>query len=119
MDELANNLRVLELVLDDGVSLGDVVKDLSTSEYDRLLREGFNFSALKRKRIARMASLDSTDLQQWQGKETGALIDAIYGKLKDIKVKFPHTANSSKYRWNVRAQNIRKRIWLLARHLSA
>jgi len=44
-------------------------------------------------------------------------VRSIYDKLKDIQAKYPHTAASGKYRWGVRVQNVRKRIWLLVKHL--
>ena len=35
-----------------------------------------------------------------------------------LKIKFPHVAENSKYRWSIRVDNIRKRIWLLLKHVS-
>jgi hypothetical protein len=99
------------------VALSEVVGKLSTAEYDRLLRDGFGFNGLKRRKIKRMPSLDNTDLASWQGKETEELVFAIYDKLKTLIQKHPYTADNPKYRWGVRVQNIRKRIWLLIRHV--
>lgn len=111
-------VRYLDLVAEDDVQLREVVSKLSVEEFDRLLKEGFNFNAVKRKKIASIPSLQSTDLESWQGKSTEDLIFSIYDKIKDIQVKFPHTGLNPKYRWSVRVQNFRKRIWLLAMHLS-
>jgi hypothetical protein len=117
VDELSNNLRYLDLVAEDDVPISEIAGKLSTSEYDRLLREGFRFNSLKRKKIQRMSSLDNTDLASWQGKETEELVFAIYDKFKTLIVKFPYTSHKPKYRWGVRVNNIRKRIWLLLRHV--
>ena len=117
VDELATNLRYLDLVAADDVALSEVVGKLSTAEYDRLLRDGFGFNSLKRRRIRRMPSLDNTDLASWQGKATEELVFTIYDKLKTLIQKQPFTADNPKYRWGVRVQNIRKRIWLLIRHV--
>lgn len=119
LDELENNLRYLDLVADDDAALSDVVGDLSVSEFDRLMAAGFNFNALKRRKIAAMPSLEGTDLASWQGRETQALVFSIYAKIKDVRVKFPHARTSPNYRWGARIQNIRKRIWLLIRHMNA
>jgi len=119
LNELENNLRYLDLVAEDDVSLTDVVGELQILEFDRLLAEGFNFNSLKKKKIATMPSLNSTKLEPWQGRETQELIFSIYKKIKDIRVKYPHTSTSTKYRWSVRVHNIRKRIWLLAKHLNS
>ncbi len=118
VEELATNLRYLDLVADDDVTISEVVGNLSTSEYDRLSKEGFGFNSLKRKKIQRMPSLENTDLKSWQGKETEELVFAIYDKIKNLVIKFPYTKNSQKYRWGVRVNNIRKRIWLLLKHMN-
>jgi len=117
VDELSNNLRYLDLMTEENMPLAEIAGKLSTIEYDRLLKSGFRFNSLKRKKIGRMPSLDNTDLAAWQGKETEALIFSIYEKIKTLMVKFPYTADNPKYRWGVRVQNIRKRIWLLLRHV--
>jgi len=117
VDELSNNLRYLDLVAEDDVPLAEVAGKLSTTEYDRLLKDGYRFKSLKRKKIEPMSSLDNTDLASWQGKETEELVFAIYDKFKTLIVKFPYTSDKPKYRWGVRVNNIRKRIWLLLRHV--
>jgi hypothetical protein len=115
--ELKDNLCYLDLAADDGVALADVIGKISTAEYERLARSGFNFNALKRGRIARYTSLAGTDLASWAGKDTETLVESIYEKLRDLKIRYPHVAKSNKYLWQVRVNNIRKRIWLLLRHV--
>ena len=87
------------------------------AEYKRLAREGFNFNSLKKGRIAAFASLEGTDLASWCGKETEELIDSIYDKINDLKIRYPYVGKNEKYRWGVRVNNIRKRIWLLLMHV--
>lgn len=116
--ELKDNLLYLDMVTSDGVPLGDVVEKLSVAEYKRLSKEGFNFNKLKRSKIASYPSLQGSDLVNWGGKETEELIVSIYDKVNEIKVRFPYVGNNRKYRWGVRVNNIRKRIWLLLRHVS-
>ena len=115
--ELKDNLIYLDLVAKDGVDLGEVIDKLSVSEYKRLAKEGFNFNSLKREKIALDPPLEGTALSSWSGKETGDLIDSIYEKINGLKIRYPHVGASKKYRWNVRVNNIRKRIWLLLRHV--
>ncbi|GMQ74944.1 MAG: hypothetical protein BMS9Abin01_0186 [Gammaproteobacteria bacterium] len=114
--ELKDNLYYLDMVAEDGVELAAVVDKLSITEYKRLSREGYNFNALEKKKIAGYDSLRGTDLASWSGKSTENLIESICEKLNILKIKFPHVAQNSKYRWSVRVDNIRKRIWLLLRH---
>ena len=116
--ELKENLVYLDMVTVDHVPLGDVIDKISVAEFKRLSKEGFNFNKLKKSRIAHYPSLRATDLQKWQGKETEQLIESIYDKLNDIKIRYPHVAKNKKYRWGVRVNNIRKRIWLLLKHVS-
>jgi hypothetical protein len=116
--ELKDNLYYLDMVAEDGVGLDAVVAKLSIAEYKRLAREGYNFNALKKKKIAAYESLKGTDLATWSGKSTADLIESIFEKLNILKIQFPHVAESSKYRWSVRVDNIRKRIWLLLKHVS-
>jgi len=115
--ELKDNLLYLDMVATDSVPLGDVVEKLSVSEYRRLSKEGFNFNRLKKSKINRYQSLVGTELERWIGKETEALVDSIYEKINEIKIRHPHVANNKKYRWAVRVNNIRKRIWLLLKHI--
>ena len=117
--ELKDNLYYLDMVAEDGVALEAVVAKLSVAEYKRLSKEGYGFNALKRQKIAAYESLAGTDLASWSGKSTEELIHSIFEKLNMLKIKFPHVADSSKYRWSVRVDNIRKRIWLLLRHVNA
>ena len=116
--ELKDNLYYLDMVAEDGVALDAVVSKLSISEYKRLSREGYNFNALRKKKIPSYESLKGTDLASWSGKSTEDLIESIFEKLNLLIIKFPHVGDSSKYRWNVRVDNIRKRIWLLLKHVS-
>ena len=117
--ELKDNLLYLDMVATDGVPLGDIVEKLSTIEYKRLSKEGYNFNKLKKSKIYKYQSLKGTDLEKWGGKETEELIDSIYEKINEIKIRFPHVGNDKKYRWGVRVINIRKRIWLLLKHVSS
>jgi hypothetical protein len=116
--ELNENLTYLDLVARDGVELSTITYKLSTTTFDRLSCEGFNFNKLKRGKIPDLASLRGTDLTSWRRKTTAELVDSIYAKIRDLKIRYPHVAVNANYRWNVRVNNIRKRIWLLLWHVS-
>ena len=115
--ELKDNMLYLDMVASDDVPLADVIDKLSLEEFKRLSREGFNFNKLKRSKIPKYPSLENSDLAQWGGKETEELINAICEKINELKIKFPHVGRRKNYRWGVRVNNIRKRIWLLLRHV--
>ena len=115
--DLVEPTGLVAMVAEDGVELAAVINKLSIAEYRRLAKEGYNFNALKKQKIARYESLKGTDLSSWAGKSTEELIESIFEKLNVLKIKFPHVAENGKYRWRVRVDNIRKRIWLLLRHV--
>ena len=117
ISELKDNVTYLDLVAEDGVELGEVVEKISVTEYKRLAKEGFNFNTLKKGKIAVFPSLEGTDLASWRGKETEELIDSIYDKINDLKIRYPYVGKNENYRWSVRINNIRKRIWLLLMHV--
>ncbi len=117
--ELKDNLTYLNMVATDDVPLGDVVEKLSVIEYKRLSNEGYNFNKLKKTNITKYPSLKATDLEKWGGKETEKLVESIYDKINQLKIHFPHVGNNKKYRWGVRVNNIRKRVWLLLKHVSS
>lgn len=115
--ELKDNLAYLDMVAEDNVPLSDVADKLSVTAYRQLAAEGFNFNTLKRAKITAYPSLENTDLKYWAGRETEDLIESIYDKINDIQIRYPHVGDSKNYRWQVRVNNIRKRIWLLLRHM--
>ncbi|PCH59430.1 MAG: hypothetical protein COC05_07015 [Gammaproteobacteria bacterium] len=115
--ELKDNLSYLDMVAEDGVDLSEVIDTISVSEYKRLAKEGFNFNTLKKGKISLLPSLEGTDLSSWNGKETAELIESIYDKINDLKIRHPYVKKNEKYRWSVRVNNIRKRIWLLLKHV--
>ena len=115
--ELKDNLSYLDMVAEDEIPLSDVVDKLAVVEYKRLSKEGFNFNKLKKSKISTYPSLKGTDLERWGGKETEELIVSIYDKINEIKIRFPHVGGNKKYRWRVRVNNIRKRVWLLLKHV--
>ena len=110
-------MTYLDMVAKDDVELGDVIQKISITEYKRLAKEGYDFNSLKTGKIASFSSLEGTELSSWKGKKTGDLVESIYDKLNKLKIRYPHVSNNKKYRWNVRVNNIRKRIWLLLKHV--
>jgi len=117
--ELKDNLSYLDMVADDEIDLGEVIEKISVAEFKRLSREGFNFNKLKKSRISEYTSLAGTDMAAWCGKETEQLIESIYEKTSDLIIRYPHVKDNKKYRWKVRVNNIRKRIWLLLKHINS
>lgn len=118
IEELKENARYCWLVLEQDIDPGAIIPKLSTDEYDRLSKSGFSFNVLKRRSIARMGSLQGTDLSSWQGKSTEALIANIYDKIKDIKTLYPYISEKHNIQWKTRIANIQKRILLLLKHVS-
>lgn len=64
-----------------------------------------------------LKSLASAGSAIRSGKSTEDLIESIYDKIGQLIIRNPHVSNNRNYRWTVRVNNIRKRIWLLLRHV--
>jgi hypothetical protein len=116
--EIKDNLVYLDMVAEDDLELAKVIDKISLDEYRRLSNAGFNFNKLKRSNISKYPSLKGTELASWGGKETEELIVSIYDKIADLKIRYPLVSDRKNYRWKTRVNNIRKRIWLLLRHVS-
>jgi hypothetical protein len=117
--ELKDNLSYLDMVAEDDVPLGDVIEKISIAEFKRLAKEGFDFNVIRGGKISQPDLLEKTDLASWNGKTTEALIESIYDKIIDLKIRYPHVQQNTHYRWHARVNNIRKRIWLLFRHVGS
>ena len=92
VSELKDNLSYLDMVAEDDVPLGDVIRKISFSEYKRFEKADYNFATLKRGKITRYASLAGTELSSWAGKSTGELVESIYDKINELKIRYPHVS---------------------------
>ncbi len=119
INELETNSRYCWAVIDQDIPVGNIVGQLSTTEYDRLNKAGFDFNNIRQRRIYRYKSLAGTDLAFLGGQETKTLIKNIYDRIKDLKTKYPFASDGTKKRWQTRVVNIQKRILLLLRHVRA
>jgi hypothetical protein len=117
IEELKENSRLCWLVVEENVEINKIIPQLSYTEYDRLNKAGFDFNALKRKKIRKYLQLNQSDLESWAGKSTHDLIENIYDKIKNLKTTYKYAPNSEKHRWKARIINIQKRILLLVKHL--
>ena len=117
--ELQGNLRFCNLVLSDGLTIGEAMHVLSTQEYDRLAGEDPELRSLRPRKIRDLKIRDDKNLAYWQGKTTVSLVDSIYDKIEDIRAYYPHPKSRKNRRWNLRVANIRNRILLLLANASA
>lgn len=117
VEELKENSRLCWLILEEEVNLKKIIPQFSYSEFDRLNKSGFDFDALKRKKIRAYPQLANSDLESWAGKPTHALVENIYDKIKNLKITYKYAPQSKKHRWKARVINIQKRILLLVKHL--
>ena len=115
IQEIYENWVNLELVIDKGVPLDEVIGDLSVDVYKGLDSEAFKFKTIKKAKIKLPQRLKTTDLSSWQGKRTEALVRSIYDKI--IALQIAHFRGAPEgIRWRVRVINICKRIDLLLYH---
>ena len=117
LEEIKENQGLCWLVIERGTDPAKVIPALSTQEYDRLLKQGFNFNALKRRRIPVHPEHAGTELAAFAGKETGDLVVNIYDKIKELRRIQRVDAANPKIRWRPRIISLQKRLLLLMRHL--
>lgn len=116
--ELQNNFTFLHMVSRGEATLDDVLENLSTAEYRRLLADGFQFRSLAPGKIGKSPSLRGTSLQPWAGRDTADLIDSLYSRIEELKIRYPHNRDNRRYNWKLRANNILRLILLLLNHQS-
>ena len=114
--ELENNLRFCNLVLDDGLEVGEALHVISSKQYERLAGEDPDLKSLYPRKIRNFGIKDDTKLAAWQGRRTVDLVDNIYHKLEDIKVYYPNPKSRRNRRWSIRVRNIRNKILLLLKN---
>ncbi|WDE95899.1 hypothetical protein PQO03_09240 [Lentisphaera profundi] len=117
LSELKNNLTYFDLIINDSLPLNEIIDKISSQEFMRLSKDGYNFNCLKDKKIPNYPSLQNTALASWAGKDTEDLVESIYDRINDLKIRYPLVCDKENYRWQIRVNNIRKRIWLLLRHI--
>jgi hypothetical protein len=114
IEELKENSRLCFRTVNDGVDLNSVVPRFSTAEFDRLNKAGFDFNALKSRKVPAFPGIEKTDLASWPGKTTAGLVENIYDKIKNVKSL--HEFKPGDPSIGRRIINIHKRLLLLLRH---
>jgi len=118
LEEVKENLGLCWAVIEYGVDPMEVIPRLATVEYDRLLREGFNFNRLgRRKRIRGSKRLARSDLSPFIGKETADLVESIYDRVKELKRLYRVCRDNPRINWRRRIINLLKRMLLLVEHV--
>ncbi len=119
LEEIKENQALCWMVVENGTDPMEVVPELKTVEYDRILRTDFNFNSLERKKIRKSSDLEASDLSSFIGKETQDLVENIYDKIKGLKRVHRVDKDNPNIRWRRRIINLLKRILLLMQHLQS
>lgn len=119
LEEIKENMGLCWMVIEHGTDPLRVVPELATVEYDRLLRAGFDFNSINRRRREIQASeaLEQSDLSSFVGKETADLIENTYDKVKELRRLYRVDRDNPEIDWRRRVINLLKRILLLMQHL--
>lgn len=121
LEEIKENLILCSMVIDDGTDAQVIVPNLRNEEYVRLLKLGFNFNKISRnnwrnKKI-QSEELKNSDLEFFNGKGTEYVVDNIYGKIKELKLRYKIDKKNPNIQWDRRVRNLHKRILVLMWHL--
>ena len=84
--------------------MAQIIPELATAEYDRILKTEFNFNSIKKKRIRASQELEQSDLSSFIGKETKDLVINIYDKIKDLKRDYRVDKHNSTILWRRRIE---------------
>ena len=117
LEEVKENLGLCWMVVERDTDPIKIIPELAHSEYDRLLRTGFNFDSLQRKRIQASQRLAESDLSSFIDKQTKDLVENIYDKIKTLKRIYRVDKGNPRIRWRRRIVNVQKRMLLLMEHL--
>ena len=120
LEELKRDSTLSWLVVNREVEAKKIIPQLSTKTYDHLLEENYNFNNLvsSSKRLVKGdARFEDSDLSSFIGKDVSNLVEAIYDRIKEMKVIFEVDPDDERIDWNRRVINLHKRILLLMFHL--
>ena len=120
LEELKRDSTLSWLVVNREVEPKKIIPQLSTKAYDRLLEENYNFNSLvsaNRRTVKGDARFEDSDLSSFVGKDVSNLVEAIYDRIKEMKVIFEVDPDDDRIDWNRRVINLHKRILLLMFHL--
>jgi hypothetical protein len=117
LQEIKENVGLCWMVLEMKTDPLKIIPELRTVEYDQLLKRGFNFNTLKRKKIPSSKRLQNSNLRYFIGKDTSWLIENIYDRIKTLKRVYRVDRNNQNIFWKTRVFNLNKRILLLLWHL--
>jgi uncharacterized protein (UPF0335 family) len=117
LEELKENLGLCWMVVEQEVDPLKIIPELTTTEYDRILRTEFDFNSLKRKRVQSTQSITNTELAAFIDKKTEDLLENIYDKIKSMKRIYRIDPDNSRIRWRRRIISLQKRMLLLMQHL--
>ncbi len=119
LEEIKDNVGLCWMVVEQDTDPMKIIPELTTSEYDRILRTEFDFNSVKRNRVQASEKLAESDLTPFIGKETKDLIENIYDKIKDLRRIHRVDKDNPKINWRRRIINLHKRMLLLMQHLSS
>lgn len=117
LEEIKENAGLCWLVVERDTHPFKIIPELTTREYDRLLRTSYNFNTLKRGSIRMFPELRNRTLATFAGKDTSDLLENIYDKIKTLQRMHRVDPENPRIRWRVRIINLQKRNLLLLKHL--
>lgn len=118
LEEIKENSRICWMVVERDTDPMKAIPAFMTNEYDRLLREGFDFNQLKKKRkkIEVSEEILTRDQKSYLGKDIAELVTSIYDSIKDLKSYFRIDPQNQRINWRLRILNLQKKIMLLIFH---
>jgi hypothetical protein len=120
--ELQNNINQISVYIESGAEdagIDMVIAALQVSCYEAASKDGFDFNALHRGRLAPRLLKDLPQFKTYGGFSTEQLFDKLYTWMHRLKIIARDYPDSPKFRKRVRLINIWKLMLLLVKHINS
>jgi hypothetical protein len=120
--ELQNNINQISVYIESGAEdagIDKVIAALQVNCYEAASKDGFDFNALHRGRLAPRLLKDLPQFKSYSGLSTEQLFDKLYTWMHRLKIIARDYPDSPQFRKRVRLINIWKLMLLLVKHINS
>lgn len=120
--ELRNNINQISVYIESGEGeegIDKVIAALQVGCYETASKDGFDFNALQRGRLAPGVLKDLPQFKAYNGFTTERLFDKLYTWIHRLKIIARDYPGNPKFRKRVRLINIWKLLLLVVKHINA
>ena len=117
--ELQANIQLILLYTQGSAPIDKVIRKLEIAHCQAALESDFNFKSLKRGRVSKAVGQQLPQFKPYVGWTTEQLFTSIYLKIKELQHIVEIDSDNTRFRKNVRLQNVLKLLLVLLQHLKS